>query len=156
MKPDHKRDALLRLKTVRGHLDGVIAMVEREDYCPDLMKQVAALQASLEKVNRVLLQNHLETCVTEAIAAGSGDAKIAELLEALRYTSALTDLRERFDPVPLPVAGAPPLPRPAGTAAPAPPAHRRGRAGTAADQGTAPDGARPTRPARPRPAGRFR
>ena len=93
MKPDHKRDALLRLKTVRGHLDGVIAMVDREDYCPDLMKQVAALQASLERVNRVLLQNHLETCVTEAITAGSGDAKIAELLEALRYTSALTDLR---------------------------------------------------------------
>ena len=54
MKPDHKRDALLRLKTVRGHLDGVMAMVEREDYCPDLMKQVAALQASLERVNRVL------------------------------------------------------------------------------------------------------
>jgi DNA-binding FrmR family transcriptional regulator len=102
MKVEHKRNALLRLKTVRGHMDGVIAMVEREDYCPDLMKQIAALQASLEKVNRVLLQNHLETCVTEAIAAGSGDAKIAELLEALRYTSALTDLRERFDPVPLP------------------------------------------------------
>ena len=123
MKPDHKRDALLRLKTVRGHLDGVIAMVEREDYCPDLMKQVAALQASLEKVNRVLLQNHLETCVTEAIAAGSGDAKIAELLEALRYTSALTDLRERFDPVPLPAAaGATPCPARRG---PPPPRRRR-------------------------------
>ena len=150
MKPDHKRDALLRLKTVRGHLDGVIAMVEREDYCPDLMKQVAALQASLEKVNRVLLQNHLETCVTEAITAGSGDAKIAELLEALRYTSALTDLRERFDPVPLPVAAAAPLPRPAETTAPAPPAHHRGGTGTAPDPGVAPDPARPPRPRRSR------
>ncbi|MGD0371139.1 MAG: metal-sensitive transcriptional regulator [Candidatus Dormibacteria bacterium] len=150
MKPDHKRDALLRLKTVRGHLDGVMAMVEREDYCPDLMKQVAALQASLERVNRVLLQNHLETCVTEAITAGSGDAKIAELLEALRYTSALTDLRERFDPVPLPVAAAAPLPRPTETTAPAPPAHHRGGAGTAPDRGAAPDAAHPARPARPR------
>ena len=45
MKADHKRNALLRLKTVRGHLDGVIVMVEREDYCPGLMKQIAALQA---------------------------------------------------------------------------------------------------------------
>lgn len=45
----------------------VVAMVEREDYCPDVMKQVAALQASLERVNRLLLENHLETCVTEAI-----------------------------------------------------------------------------------------
>jgi DNA-binding FrmR family transcriptional regulator len=156
MKPDHKRDALLRLKTVRGHLDGVIAMVEREDYCPDLMKQVAALQASLEKVNRVLLQNHLETCVTEAIAAGSGDAKIAELLVALRYTSALTDLRERFDPVPLPAADSAPLPRPAGTAGPAPPAHQRGGDETAPAGGVAPGGARPARPARPRRAGTSR
>ncbi|MGD1033607.1 MAG: metal-sensitive transcriptional regulator [Candidatus Dormibacteria bacterium] len=156
MKPDHKRDALLRLKTVRGHLDGVIAMVDREDYCPDLMKQVAALQASLERVNRVLLQNHLETCVTEAIAAGSGDAKIAELLEALRYTSALTDLRERFDPVPLPAADTAPLPRPAGTAAPAPPAHHRGGASGGPRGGAAPDPARPARPARPRRTGTSR
>ena len=151
MKPQHKRDALLRLKTVRGHLDGVIAMVEREEYCPDLMKQVAALQASLEKVNRVLLQNHLETCVTEAIAAGSGDAKIAELLEALRYTSALTDLRERFDPVPLPgplSATAPPRAGRA-NAGPPPPAHHRasGTAGPAAVPGPQMAG----QPARSRP-----
>jgi DNA-binding FrmR family transcriptional regulator len=46
----HKREALQRLKTVRGHIDGVIGMVEDEAYCPDVMKQVAALQASLEKV----------------------------------------------------------------------------------------------------------
>jgi DNA-binding FrmR family transcriptional regulator len=38
--------------------------VEAETYCPDLMKQVAAAQASLERVNRILLQNHLETCAT--------------------------------------------------------------------------------------------
>ena len=122
-------------------------MVEREEYCPDLMKQVAALQASLEKVNRVLLQNHLETCVTEAIAAGSGDAKIAELLEALRYTSALTDLRDRFDPVPLP------LPHPATTTAPPPPAHRRGDDGTA---GAAAAGPAPVMAAEPRRHGRPR
>jgi hypothetical protein len=39
----YKRDALLRRKTVRRHLDGVIRMVEAEAYCPDLMKQVAAV-----------------------------------------------------------------------------------------------------------------
>ena len=140
MKPQHKRDALLRLKTVRGHLDGVIAMVEREEYCPDLMKQVAALQSSLERVNRVLLQNHLETCVTEAIAAGSGDAKIAELLEALRYTGALTDLRDRFDPVP--------LPHPATTSPP--PAAHRGAGGEAAGPGVTVPGAAPAAEARRR------
>ena len=43
----YERDVLLRLKTVRGHLDAVIAMVEREEYCPEVMKQVGAVQASL-------------------------------------------------------------------------------------------------------------
>jgi CsoR family transcriptional regulator, copper-sensing transcriptional repressor len=103
MDPGHKRDALLRLKTVRGHLDGVIRMVEGEAYCPELMKQVAAAQASLERVNRILLQNHLETCVTEAIQSGGGSAKIAELIDALRFNGSLTDFRERAEPL----AGAP-------------------------------------------------
>jgi DNA-binding FrmR family transcriptional regulator len=98
----HKREALLRLKTVRGHIDGVIGMVEREVYCPDLMKQVAALQASLEKVNRVLLRNHLETCVSEAIRTGQGQEKIAELMEALPYNSGMTDFRHQAAPLPLP------------------------------------------------------
>ncbi len=93
MYPEHKQNALLRLKTVRGHLEGVIGMVENEVYCPDLMKQVAALQASLERVNRVLLQNHLETCVTEAIQSGKGQEKIKELIEALRFNGGLTDFR---------------------------------------------------------------
>jgi CsoR family transcriptional regulator, copper-sensing transcriptional repressor len=98
----HKREALLRLKTVRGHIDGVIGMVEDEVYCPDLMKQVAAMQASLEKVNRVLLRNHLETCVSEAIRTGQGQEKIAELIEALPYSSGLTDFRHQAAPLPLP------------------------------------------------------
>jgi DNA-binding FrmR family transcriptional regulator len=102
----YKRDALLRLKTVRGHVDGVIGMVEDEVYCPDLMKQVAALQASLEKVNRVLLRNHLETCVSEAIRTGQGQEKIAELMEALPYNSGLTDFRHQAEPLPVPGAAA--------------------------------------------------
>ena len=103
MIASYKRDALLRLKTVRGHIDGVIAMVEDEAYCPDVMKQVAALQASLEKVNRVLLRNHLETCVSEAIRTGQGQEKITELMEALPYNSGLTDFRHQAAPLPLPV-----------------------------------------------------
>ena len=99
MNAGHKRDALLRLKTVRGHLDGIVRMVEAETYCPELMKQVAAAQASLERVNRILLQNHLETCVTEAIQAGGGSAKIAELIDALRFNGSLTDFRERAEPL---------------------------------------------------------
>jgi DNA-binding FrmR family transcriptional regulator len=107
MNPEHKRDVLLRLKTVRGHLDGIVRMIEAEVYCPELMKQVAAAQASLERVNRILLQNHLETCVTEAIQAGGGKAKIAELIDALRFNGGLTDFRERAEP--LLIAGSEPV-----------------------------------------------
>src|ERR1700686_144675 len=116
MDTAHKRDVLLRLKTVRGHLDGGIRLVEAEAYCPDLMKQVAAAQASLERVNRILLQNHLETCVTEAIQAGGGKAKIAELVDALRFNGSLTDFRHRAEP--LPIDGSDPVP--AGPTAAAP------------------------------------
>lgn len=90
VKANHKKSALNRLKTVRGHIDAVIAMVDDERYCPEVMKQVSALQASLERVNRILLQNHLETCVPQAIANNRGEQIIEELLETLKYTSAVT------------------------------------------------------------------
>jgi len=90
MKPEHKASALNRLKTVRGHLDGVITMVEDERYCPEVMKQVSALQGSLERVNRVLLQNHLETCVQHAVADGRTSEIVDELMETMKYTAAVT------------------------------------------------------------------
>ena len=57
------------------------------------MKQVGAVQASLEKVNRVFLVNQLETCVSNAIGSGNGPEKIADPLDDLSYSSALTDFR---------------------------------------------------------------
>lgn len=90
VKEEYKRAALNRLKTVRGHLDGVLDMVEEERYCPDIMKQVSAVQGSLEKVNRVLLQNHVETCVLDAVAEGRSEQIVDELLETLKYTPAVT------------------------------------------------------------------
>lgn len=85
MKPNHQRAVLNRLKTSRGHLDAVIRMVEQDGYCPDLMKQLSAVQGSLERASRVVLRNHLETCVAAAMAAGRGEEILDELMEALRY-----------------------------------------------------------------------
>ncbi len=98
MKPEHKQGALNRLKTVRGHLNAVIDMIEDERYCPEVMKQVSALQSSLEKVNRILLQNHLETCVAHAVAEGRTIEIVQELMETMKYTAAITG--------PAPVRGA--------------------------------------------------
>ena len=90
MKPEHKQASLNRLKTVRGHLEAVLSMVDDERYCPEIMKQVSALQSSLERVNRILLQNHLETCVSHAVAEGRTAEIVDELMETMKYTAAVT------------------------------------------------------------------
>ena len=90
MEQTHKSSVLNRLKTVRGHLDGVIRMVEAEEYCVDLMKQISALQASLERANRVVLQNHLETCFSDSVEEGRGVEAVAELLDVLKFDRTLT------------------------------------------------------------------
>ncbi len=90
MKEEHKKTAMNRLKTVRGHIEAVMNMVEEERYCPEVMKQVSALQGSLEKVNRILLQNHIETCVMHAVEEGRSEEIVDELLETLRYTNKVT------------------------------------------------------------------
>jgi DNA-binding FrmR family transcriptional regulator len=90
MVPLAKRDALNRLKTVRGHLDGIIRMVDEDAYCVDLMKQLSATQSSLERVNRLILRNHLETCFSEAVTEGRGQAAVEELVDAIKFNPALT------------------------------------------------------------------
>jgi len=85
-----KRSALNRLKTVRGHLDGIIRMLESDAYCVDVMKQISAVQSALERTNRVMLHNHLETCFSEAVMGGQGEKAIAELVDALKFSPALT------------------------------------------------------------------
>lgn len=90
VKAEHKTAALNRLKTARGHLEGVIGMVEDERYCPDIMKQVSAVEGSLEKVNRILLQNHVETCVLAHVRDGNSAQVVDELMETLRYSPRVT------------------------------------------------------------------
>ncbi len=90
MLPLTKKEALNRLKTVRGHLDGIIRMTEEEAYCVDLMKQVSAAQASLERVNRLILKNHLETCFSEAVTEGRAQPAINELIDAVKFSAVLT------------------------------------------------------------------
>ncbi len=90
MLAENKHQALNRLKTVRGHLDGVIRMVEAEAYCVELMKQLSALQSSLERVNRLILKNHLQTCFSEAVTEGRGPEAVAELVDAVKFSAVLT------------------------------------------------------------------
>jgi len=58
---------LNRLKSAEGHLRGVIRMVEEDAYCIDVIRQVQAVQAALNKINATILENHLNSCVITAI-----------------------------------------------------------------------------------------
>jgi len=61
------QDTLKRLKTVEGHLRGVIRMVEEGAYCIDVIRQIQAVEAALNKVSAGILESHLNSCVTTAI-----------------------------------------------------------------------------------------
>jgi CsoR family transcriptional regulator, copper-sensing transcriptional repressor len=58
---------LKRLKTTEGHLQGVIRMVEKDEYCIDVIRQIQAVEASLNKINSMILEDHLNSCVITAI-----------------------------------------------------------------------------------------
>lgn len=84
MTPQVKQDALFRLKSVLGHANGVVRMLEREEYCIDVIRQVAAIEVALKKVSAILLQNHLDTCVAVTINEKSPTIRsrvVRELLE---------------------------------------------------------------------------
>ncbi len=61
------QDTLRRLKTIEGHLRGVIRMVEEDAYCIDIIRQIQAVEAALNKVSAQILEGHLNSCVITAI-----------------------------------------------------------------------------------------
>jgi len=81
----YKQNLLHRLKIVRGHLDKVIDMVEKEHYCLDITQQSQAIQNSLKKIDEILLEHHLRTCVRQAIEKDKGvEEKVKEILQVFR------------------------------------------------------------------------
>ena len=79
MKAD-KVKATRLLKTARGQLDGLLKMIEDDRYCVDISNQLMATQAILKKVNRDVIQAHLESCVQEAFHEGKEREKIEEIM----------------------------------------------------------------------------
>jgi DNA-binding FrmR family transcriptional regulator len=67
MNDETTTNILNRLKSIEGHVRGVQRMVENGDYCIDIVNQIHAVQRALQKVNGMVLDRHLHTCVTTAI-----------------------------------------------------------------------------------------
>jgi CsoR family transcriptional regulator, copper-sensing transcriptional repressor len=79
----HKTQVQSRLRRVEGQVRGVQKMVDEDRYCIDVLTQVGAVKAALDAVALLLLQDHTEHCVVDAIQAGDGSTKVRELNEAV-------------------------------------------------------------------------
>ena len=77
------KDLITRLNRIEGQVRGVKNMLEEERYCVDILNQVSAIQAALNSFNKVLLSNHIQTCVVEDIRNGKEEA-IEELCETIK------------------------------------------------------------------------
>ena len=78
-----KQQVTARLRRIEGQVRGLEKMVEDDRYCIDVLTQVNAARAALEKLALLLLRNHTAHCVVDAIRAGDPTAKVRELSEAV-------------------------------------------------------------------------
>ncbi|UWG98109.1 metal-sensing transcriptional repressor [Dehalobacter sp. DCM] len=78
-----KNQALQALKTSKGQIEAIINMIEDGRYCVDVSNQIIAAQSLLKKANLLILQQHMEHCVTEAFEHGNGKEKISEIMQIL-------------------------------------------------------------------------
>ena len=77
------KDLITRLNRIAGQVQGVKGMVERDAYCIDILTQVSAITAALNSFNKVLLGNHIRTCVSQDIRDGK-DETVEELVATLQ------------------------------------------------------------------------
>jgi DNA-binding FrmR family transcriptional regulator len=80
--PDHGED-LLRLRRIRGQLDGIEKMINERRYCPEIMNQLRSVAAAVKSVETLVMGRHLRHCVADAMRANdakNSDAKIKEIV----------------------------------------------------------------------------
>ena len=79
-----KDELLRRFARAGGQVNGAAEMVRADRYCPEVLTQLSAAIAALEKIGFLLLRDHVQHCVTEGIAAGEGDAYLDELMASIQ------------------------------------------------------------------------
>lgn len=82
--PKEEKDLMNRLNRIEGQIRGIKAMVQEERYCTDILVQVSAVQSALNGFCKMLLSNHIRSCVVEDIKNGKEDEAIAELCETIK------------------------------------------------------------------------
>ncbi len=77
-----------RLKISRGQLNKVIEMVEKDEYCIDVIHQSQAIQKALKEIDNLMLENHLKSCVADAIKNGNDAKAVAEVMSVFNKQKA--------------------------------------------------------------------
>jgi len=81
----YKKNLNHRLKIIKGHIDKVINMVEKDRYCLDIIQQTQAIKGALDRVSENLLENHLKTCVRDSMTKDQGiEEKVKEIIEVFK------------------------------------------------------------------------
>ena len=79
-----KEKLVIRMRRIEGQAKGIEKMLEENRYCIDIVQQINALSSAADEVALIVLQNHIEGCVTDAIREQRGDDYIKELLATIR------------------------------------------------------------------------
>lgn len=79
-----KDDLLARMRRIEGQTRGVQKMIEADRYCPEIIQQLTAISSAVREVSLLLLQDHVEGCVTDAIQHDSGEEMVKELITVVR------------------------------------------------------------------------
>lgn len=77
---DTEERIIHRLKIAQGHLEKVSSMAKTHAYCIDVLHQSQAVQRALKEVDNLILENHLETCASDAIKKGNGKKAVEEIM----------------------------------------------------------------------------
>ncbi len=78
-----RKQILDRLARIEGHIRGISKMVDSERECSEILLQIVATQAALKKVSKILLEDHIDTCILDAIKSNDYMMQLDELKEAL-------------------------------------------------------------------------
>jgi DNA-binding FrmR family transcriptional regulator len=86
-------DTVRRLKSIEGHVRGIERMVSEDAYCIDVIRQIQAVQAALNKVNSLILENHLNSCLITAVRGDDPEDRERVLQEISEVFEASTKSR---------------------------------------------------------------
>ena len=81
-----KAQLVRRLSRIEGQVRGIARMIEREEYCVDILQQTAALRAAVDAVSIMVLEDHVQGCVRTAAERGEADKYVDEVLDVVRRT----------------------------------------------------------------------